>query len=117
MTRKLRGRWMRHRCARTWRSGYDMTPEELDEIARKERGAGQRYAQQVNVCVAAGCLSCRSDAVKETLAKEAASRKTNGQCKVKGVGCMSLCSEGPLVSTGTGQLYQHVSPADAVAIL
>lgn len=108
---------MRHRCARTWRSGYDMTPEELDEIARKERGAGQRYAQQVNVCVAAGCLSCRSDAVKETLAKEATSCKTNGQCKVKGVGCMGLCSEGPLVSTSTGQLYQHVSPPDARAIL
>jgi bidirectional [NiFe] hydrogenase diaphorase subunit len=36
---------------------------------------------------------------------------------VKGVGCMGLCAEGPLVSTGKGELYQHVTPADTGAIL
>ncbi len=55
--------------------------------------------------------------MKESLAKEAASRGANGQCKVKGVGCMGLCSEGPLVSTSLGRLYQHVSAADAGAIV
>ena len=30
---------------------------------------------------------------------------------------MGLCAEGPLVSTETGTLYQHVAPADAGEIL
>ncbi len=67
--------------------------------------------------MAAGCLSCQSDAVRDALAKEAATRGIEGQCQVKGVGCMGLCSEGPLVSISTGALYQHVSAADAGAIL
>lgn len=94
-----------------------MTAEELAQIARTEQDAQQSFAKQVNVCVAAGCLSCHSDAVKDALTKEASSRGADGRCQVKGVGCMGLCCEGPLVSTSTGQLYQHVSPADAGAIL
>jgi bidirectional [NiFe] hydrogenase diaphorase subunit len=94
-----------------------MTPEELDDIARKEREAQERFPHCVNVCVAAGCLSCHSDAVKEALTKEAASCGLDGQCQVKGVGCMGLCSEGPLVSVSTGHLYQHVAATDAGAIL
>lgn len=94
-----------------------MTPEELDAIGRKEREAQQEASQCVRVCVAAGCLSCQSDAVKEALTREAATRGANGRCQVKGVGCMGLCSEGPLVSTGPGNLYQHVSSADAGEIL
>jgi bidirectional [NiFe] hydrogenase diaphorase subunit len=94
-----------------------MTPEELDEIGRKEREAQQNFSQHVSVCVAAGCLSCQSDAVKEALVKEVASRGGEGRCQVKGVGCMGLCSEGPLVSTGASRLYQHVSAADACEVI
>jgi bidirectional [NiFe] hydrogenase diaphorase subunit len=94
-----------------------MTPEELDEIAGKEREAQQSFSERVNVCVAAGCLSCQSDAVKDALAKEVAIRGLHGRCQVKGVGCMGLCSEGPLVSISTGHLYQHVSAGDAGAVL
>ena len=94
-----------------------MTSEELDHIARKERESQRSFPQRVNVCVAAGCLSCQADAVKEALTKEVASRGLDGQCQVKGVGCMGLCSEGPLVSISTGHLYQHVSTSDAGSIL
>ncbi len=37
-----------------------MTPEELDQIAETEREAQSQFTQRVNVCVAAGCLSCQS---------------------------------------------------------
>ncbi len=104
-------------CARIWRNGHGMTPEELEDIAQRERETQREFPQRVNVCVAAGCLSCQSDAVKEALVKEAASRGLGDQCQVKGVGCMGLCSEGPLVSISTGHLYQHVSARDAGAIL
>jgi bidirectional [NiFe] hydrogenase diaphorase subunit len=94
-----------------------MTPEELDDIARKEREAQRDIPQRVSVCVAAGCLSCQSDAVQGALAGEVARRGAGSRCQIKGVGCMGLCSEGPLVSTSTGHLYQHVSPADAGELL
>src|SRR6266498_3125410 len=94
-----------------------MTPEELEQIAEKERDAQAKFTRQVNVCVAAGCLSCQSDAVKDALSKEITSRGSGDHCQVKGVGCMGLCSEGPLVSTSSGQMYKHVKPADATELL
>ncbi len=72
-----------------------MTPEELDQIAETEREAQSQFTQRVNVCVAAGCLSCQSQAVKDGLDQEVARRGTKDRCQVKGVGCMGLCSEGP----------------------
>jgi bidirectional [NiFe] hydrogenase diaphorase subunit len=94
-----------------------MTPEELEQIAEDERAAQGQFPQHVNVCVAAGCISCQSLSVKEAIDKEIASRGWEKKCQSKGVGCMGLCAEGPLVSTGAGTLYQHVAPADAADIL
>jgi bidirectional [NiFe] hydrogenase diaphorase subunit len=94
-----------------------MTPEELEEIKENELEAQQNVPQQIHVCVAAGCLSCQSDAVKDALTREVEQHGLGGRCKVKGVGCMGLCSEGPLVSTHTGQVYQHVTAADAGEIV
>jgi bidirectional [NiFe] hydrogenase diaphorase subunit len=94
-----------------------MTPEELEQIANDEREAQAIIAQKVNVCVAAGCLSCQSQAVKEALDKEVAGCGLAAQCKIKGVGCMGLCAEGPLVSTSCGTLYKRVAASDAVALL
>src|ERR1700687_1462050 len=94
-----------------------MTPEELDQIAEAEREAQSHFTQRVNVCVAAGCLSCQSQAVKDALDQEVTRRGTKDHCQVKGVGCMVLCSEGPLVSTSSGVLYKKVEAADGAAIL
>jgi len=94
-----------------------MTPEELDQIAETERAAQSLFTQGVKVCVAAGCLSCQSQAVKDSLDQEVARRGTKDYCKVKGVGCMGLCSEGPLVSTSAGVLYKKVEATDGPAIL
>lgn len=93
-----------------------MTPKELDQIAQKEYESGQQFPKQIRVCVAAGCLSCQSDAVKNALGNEI-SRRGLSDCQVKGVGCMGLCAEGPLVSTGNDQMYKHVSEADASDVL
>ena len=94
-----------------------MTPEELEQIAEEERTAQAQVPHRINVCVAAGCISCQSSSVKEAIDKEIVSRGWEKKCKSKGVGCMGLCAEGPLVSTETGTLYQHVAPADAGEIL
>jgi len=94
-----------------------MTSEELDQIAEDERAEQSKYTQRVNVCVAAGCLSCQSQSVRDALEQEVVRRGTKDHCQVKGVGCMGLCSEGPLVSTTSGVLYKNVGAGDASEIL
>ena len=94
-----------------------MTLDELEEIAESERAAQAQFTQRVNVCVAAGCLSCQSQSVKDALDREVAQRGTKDKCQVKGVGCMCLCSEGPLVTTSTGVLYKNVEATHGGAIL
>ncbi|HUJ94835.1 MAG TPA: NuoF family protein [Terriglobales bacterium] len=94
-----------------------MTPEELDQIAESEREAQRQLPHHVNVCVAAGCLSCQSQPVKDALDKEITRREWGGRCRAKGVGCMGLCAEGPLVSTDSNRMYKHVSGNDAGELL
>src|SRR5437763_2267197 len=94
-----------------------MTPEELDQIAEDERAEQGKYTERVNVCVAAGCLSCQSQSVKDALDQEVGSRGTKDRCQVKVVGCMGLCAEGPLVSTSNGILHKKVEAADSTAVL
>jgi bidirectional [NiFe] hydrogenase diaphorase subunit len=94
-----------------------MNPEELDQISETQREAEARFAHKINICVAAGCVSCQSQAVKDALDKEIAARGWKERSKTKGVGCMGLCAEGPLVSTDNGTLYQHVAAPDAAEIL
>ena len=94
-----------------------MTPEELEQIAQDEQAAQAQFPHRVNVCLAAGCMSCQSQGVKDAIDKEITRRGWEKKCQSKGAGCMGLCAEGPLVSTGSGTLYQHVTPADAPEIL
>ena len=51
-----------------------MTPEELEQIAEEERTAQAQVPHRINVCVAAGCISCQSSSVKEAIDKEIVSR-------------------------------------------
>jgi bidirectional [NiFe] hydrogenase diaphorase subunit len=70
----------------------------------------------INVCLAAGCLSLHSELLKEPLEKEASA--SGSRCRVRGAGCMGLCSAGPLVSVEPDNLlYQHVTPADAQELI
>jgi bidirectional [NiFe] hydrogenase diaphorase subunit len=94
-----------------------MTPEELEQIVEEQIAARGEVARSVNVCMAAGCMSCQSQSVKDALDKEVISRGIEKKCQVKGVGCMGLCAEGPLVSTDSGVLYQHVTAADAAEVV
>ncbi|HZG68100.1 MAG TPA: NuoF family protein [Herpetosiphonaceae bacterium] len=90
-------------------------------IAEPQRGTAQNgkadaspAAHEVHVCVAAGCMSMQSDAIKTALENGAKERG----CKVKGVGCMGLCHAGPLVAVEpAGVLYQKVTVDDAATIM
>src|SRR5690242_10938399 len=94
-----------------------MTLEELEEIAATEQQEREKAKHHVKVCVAAGCLSCQSQGVKDALTAEVAKRGAGDNVQVKGVGCMGLCSEGPLVTTSDSQMYKHVAASDAGVLL
>ena len=94
-----------------------MTPEELRAIAQNRRAAAQEAKYRLNVCLAAGCQSCHGDTVFKALKKEVETRKLEG-VEVRGVGCLGLCAEGPLVQVEPdGLLYQRVKAEDASELI
>jgi len=65
-----------------WRMEKLMTLEELEQIANERRAAKEKSPRALNVCVAAGCLSLHSDAIKSALEKEV--QRTGANCRVAG---------------------------------
>jgi bidirectional [NiFe] hydrogenase diaphorase subunit len=93
-----------------------MNLAELQEIAAREQAG--RKPIRIRCCMAAGCLSSDSQAVKQQLEAAVADAGLADQVEVCGVGCMRLCSNGPLVAVDSADaLYSRVSPADAPAVV
>jgi bidirectional [NiFe] hydrogenase diaphorase subunit len=93
-----------------------MNLTELQEIAAHELAA--RKPVRIRCCVAAGCLSANGQAVKQGLEEAVAAAGLADRVEVSGVGCMRLCSCGPLVQVDPeGTLYERVAAASAPAIV
>jgi bidirectional [NiFe] hydrogenase diaphorase subunit len=89
-----------------------VTIDELEQIAAETREKSKQNARELNVCMAAGCLSLHSDGLKSALDEEV--KRTGADCRVRGVGCMGLCSLGPLVEDEPeGVLYRNVAAEHA----
>ncbi len=88
---------------------------ELLEIAARENTA--RKPVQIRCCVAAGCLSSDSLAVKQRLEATVTAMGMEERVQVCGVGCMRLCCQGTLVQVGENILYEQVTPENAPAII
>jgi bidirectional [NiFe] hydrogenase diaphorase subunit len=95
-----------------------MTIEELEKIAATEQAARRKFQQHVSVCIAAGCQSSGADELKEAIRKEVLESGMQNVIHVKGVGCMGLCSAGPLVlAEPDGVMYANVTAEDAPEIV
>jgi len=95
-----------------------MTIEELRKIAETESAAQQKFQHHVCVCIAAGCLSSGADLVRDALKVEVVESGMQNEVLVKGVGCMGLCSAGPLVTVETeDQMFASVTPEQAPEII
>lgn len=93
-----------------------MDPSDLLEIKEKELAA--RKPIRIRCCLAAGCMSSNAQAVKESLDRAVQAAGLVDEVEVRGVGCMRLCCEGPLVAVEpAGILYEKVTPEDAGAII
>jgi len=95
-----------------------MNGEDLTRIAEEEKQIKKSQPHQIHVCIAAACLSAHSEALKENFIKEIKRRGIEHQCKVKGVGCLGLCAQAPLVSVESeGILYHNVTPQNIPQIV
>lgn len=95
-----------------------MLPEELNQIADEQVAKSHRCKHRVCVCIAAGCVSTGADGVLAKMKEGVKERGLEDQVEVKGVGCMGLCSAGPLVAVdGEELMYQGVKPVDAPEII
>lgn len=94
-----------------------MSTEEL--IALRSKAEQRRRTHRICVCTAAGCQSSGAENVYRALEAEVAKRHCGDQVEVRAVGCMGLCSAGPLASVETDEnsaLYRNVTPKDASAL-
>jgi bidirectional [NiFe] hydrogenase diaphorase subunit len=99
-----------------------MTLDDLERVTDETKAEAARFDHGVRVCVAASCLSMGSDRLRDAIQTEVKTRDLEHQCAVKGVGCLGLCSVGPLVAvdsreTASSTLYQNVVPDDAPEIV
>ncbi|HOC55276.1 MAG TPA: NADH-ubiquinone oxidoreductase-F iron-sulfur binding region domain-containing protein [Verrucomicrobiota bacterium] len=106
-----------------------MDIEDLVEIAEKERTSRKKHV--IRCCMAAGCMSSDSKGVKEALDKAVKDAGLEDRVEVRGVGCMKLCCQGPLVQVdthepgatvqvggaGQGPLYLKVTPESAPSVV
>ena len=89
-----------------------------DLIELKEKELASRKPICIRCCMAAGCMSSNSAAVKQNLEKAVNDAGLSDRVEVRGVGCMRLCCEGPLVQADpSGVLYQRVTPEDAASLI
>jgi len=95
---------------------------ELQEIAEKERANSKPI--RIRCCMAAGCLSSGSVAVKESLEKVTTETGLADKVEVCSVGCMGLCCQGPLVEVDNveaqglvTQIYEKVTSENAPSII
>jgi bidirectional [NiFe] hydrogenase diaphorase subunit len=94
-----------------------MSTEEL--IALRSKAEQRRRPHRICVCTAAGCQSSGAESVYQALEAEVAKRHCGDTVEVRAVGCMGLCSAGPLASVETDEkstLYRYVVPEDASAL-
>jgi len=93
-----------------------MILNDLIQIKEKEQAA--RKPIVLRCCMAAGCMSSDSKGVKEQLEKAVADAGLQNEVEVRGVGCMKLCCEGPLVAADPqNALYVRVTAANAPSII
>ncbi|HKI68729.1 MAG TPA: NAD(P)H-dependent oxidoreductase subunit E, partial [Verrucomicrobiae bacterium] len=93
-----------------------MILNDLQQIKEKELAARKKVV--LRCCMAAGCMSSNSRSVKEQLEKAVSEAGLEEQVEVRGVGCMKLCCEGPLVQTDPpNTLYTKVTAENAPSII
>jgi len=101
-----------------------MNVEDLEELAQQYRNKTKHITREIRVCTATACDSCGAPGVIDELEKACKDRGDKTTVQVKKVGCMGLCSMGPMVAVAEpgadlrdSSLYHEVQPDDAAAVV
>lgn len=87
-----------------------MLPEELDVLAQKRREEDSAFSRTISVCVAAGCISAGSMELLAAIKEQIQLRGLSG-VRVKPVGCMGPCDNGPVLRVDPGYVvYRGLKP-------
>jgi bidirectional [NiFe] hydrogenase diaphorase subunit len=96
--------------------GGKMILNDLVQIKEQELAARKKVV--LRCCMAAGCMSSDSKGVKEQLEKAVTEAGLQNEVEVRGVGCLRLCCEGPLVQADPqNALYVKVTAQNAPSII
>ena len=89
-----------------------------DLLKIKQKELANRKPATIRCCLAAGCLSANSQVVKDRLEDAVEAAGLKDKVEVRGVGCLRLCCQGPLVQTDPDQVfYQKVHPENAEEVV
>jgi bidirectional [NiFe] hydrogenase diaphorase subunit len=94
-----------------------MPSDEL--VALKTKAEQRNRPNRICVCTAASCQSIGADRVHKAFETEVNKAEREDQVEVRAVGCMGLCSAGPLVRIENDEaavLYRNVTEHDAPAL-
>lgn len=93
-----------------------MLLSDLEAIAKRELSSRKKVT--IRCCMAAGCMSSQSTEVKAALEKAVEVAGLTSEIEVRGVGCMRLCCQGPLVAVDPQDaLFEKVLPHEAASIV
>lgn len=93
-----------------------MDLNELQTIAKQEQA--QRRPLRIRCCTVGGCCSSGGPSLKAALEEAIAQGQLTEKLEVVGVGCLGLCSRGPLVQIDpTNVLYEQVALDQAPALV
>lgn len=93
-----------------------MDLNDLLQIKARELAARKPYT--LRCCTAASCHSSGAPEVKKKLEQAVAAAGLADQIEVRGVGCLRLCCQGPLVQADpSGVLFEKVEPATAAELI
>ncbi len=93
-----------------------MVIEELDSIVEKQKAARKEIC--IRCCMASGCMSSRAGEIKTAMQQAVTERHLSDRVEIRRVGCMGLCSQGPMVTVEPqGLRYEHVAVESAPSII
>jgi bidirectional [NiFe] hydrogenase diaphorase subunit len=93
-----------------------MDLSELNAITEKEQSSRKKI--RVLCCMSSGCLSSQGKEVFAELKSAVGASNIAADVQISSVGCMGLCSRGPLVLTEPdGTLFEQVTPENAPGIV
>lgn len=98
-----------------------MSEQLLQELAQKERERQEKFQQRFFCCSSTACLATGSASVQDAIKREVDALGKKDKAEVVPIGCMGLCSRGPLIRVETKDqpdvMYQEVDADIAQTIV